>query len=207
MAMQRWVLAALMIVAALGGAALAVETPPYKQVLRDGDFELRDYPALVVAEVTVDGNQKQAASKGFRLLAGYIFGANKKRQSIAMTAPVAQQAASEKIAMTAPVAQTKSAAGTWVVRFTMPSEWSLQTLPIPDDSRVTLRNTEPARFAVLRFSGLAQPSDVEAKSNELLGLVKSHDLHPIGPVSLAQYNPPWTLWFIRRNEVMIEVAR
>jgi hypothetical protein len=204
---KRWMLAGLLIVATLGSTAMAVETPPYKEVLHDGDFELRDYPALVVAEVTVDGDQKEAASKGFRLLAGYIFGANKKRQSIAMTAPVAQQAVSEKIAMTAPVAQTQSAAGRWVVRFTMPSTWSLQTLPVPDDSRVKLRNTEPARFAVLRFSGLAQPDDVQTKSSELLARVKSHDLHAIGPVSLAQYNPPWTLWFMRRNEVMVEVER
>lgn len=207
MAVRRWMLAGLMIGAAVGCAAMAVETPPYKRVLRDGDFELRDYPALVVAEVTVDGDQKEAANKGFRLLAGYIFGANKKRQSIAMTAPVAQQEVSEKIAMTAPVAQTQNTAVTWVVRFTMPSTWSLQTLPVPDDSRVKLRNTEPARLAVLRFSGLARPNDVETKSSELLALVKSHDLHAIGPVSLAQYNPPWTLWFMRRNEVMVAVGR
>ena len=203
--MKRWMLVGLMIVATLGSAAMAVETPPYKEILREGEFELRLYPALVVAEVTVDGDQKEASNKGFRVLAGYIFGANKKRQSIAMTAPVSQQAVSEKIAMTAPVAQTQSAAGVWVVRFTMPSTWSLQTLPVPDDSRVKLRNTEPARFAVLRFSGLAQPDSVAAKSNELLALVKSHDLHAIGPVSLAQYNPPWTPWFMRRNEVMVEV--
>lgn len=203
--MKRWMLTGLMLVATLGSTAMAVETPTYKQVLRDGEFELRDYPALVVAEVTVNGDQKEASEKGFRLLAGYIFGGNKKRQSIAMTAPVAQQAASQKIAMTAPVAQTQSAAGTWIVRFTMPSSWSLQTLPIPDDSSVKLRNTEPGRFAVLQFSGLAQPHDVQTKSRELLALVKSHDLHAIGPVSLAQYNPPWTLWFMRRNEVMVEV--
>ncbi|MEO9079298.1 MAG: heme-binding protein [Rhodanobacter sp.] len=205
--MKRWMLAGLMIAATLGSVAMAVETATYKEVLREGAFELRDYPALVIAEVTVDGDQKEAANKGFRLLAGYIFGANKKRQSIAMTAPVAQQAVSEKIAMTAPVAQTQNATGTWVVRFTMPSTWTLQTLPVPDDSTITLRNTEPARFAVLQFSGLAQPSDVETKSSELLTLVKSHDLHAIGPVSLAQYNPPWTLWFMRRNEVMVEVER
>jgi hypothetical protein len=204
---NRWIVVCLLIVATLGNAAMAVETPAYQEVLRAGDFELRDYPALVVAEVTVEGDQKEAASKGFRLLAGYIFGANKKRQSIAMTAPVAQQAVNEKIAMTAPVAQTQSATGTWVVRFTMPSTWSLQTLPVPDDSRVKLRNTEPARFAVLRFSGLAQPNDVQTKFNELLALVKSHHVHAIGSVSLAQYNPPWTLWFMRRNEVMVEVER
>ena len=186
---------------------MAVEMPPYIEILRDEAFELRDYPALVVAEVTVDGDQKEASNAGFRLLAGYIFGANKKRQKIAMTAPVAQQPISGKIAMTAPVAQTQSAGGTWVVRFTMPGKWSLQNLPLPDDSRVKLRNTEAARFAVLRFSGAAQSSDLETRSSELLALVKSHDLHAIGPVSLAQYNPPWTLWFMRRNEVAVEVER
>ncbi|UGB37222.1 SOUL family heme-binding protein [Frateuria soli] len=197
----------MLLVTALGSAAMAVETPPYKEVRRDGDFEVRDYPALVVAEVTVDGDQKEAANKGFRLLAGYIFGANRTRQGIAMTAPVAQEAVGEKIAMTAPVAQTQSAAGTWVVRFTMPRAWSLETLPVPDDSRVTLRRTEPARFAVLRFSGLARPDDVRTRSDELLAWVKSHDLHATGRVTLAQYNPPWTLWFMRRNEVMVEIER
>ena len=78
---------------------------------------------------------------------------------------------------------------------------------MPNDARVELRNIEPARFAVLRFSGLAQPGDVEAKSNELLAQVTSHRLRALGAVSLAQYNPPWTLWFLRRNEVMVEVER
>ena len=205
MALKRWVLAASMAVATLASSAMAVEEPAFKQVLREGDFELRDYPELVAAEVTVAGDQKEAANKGFRLLAGYIFGGNKRRQSIAMTAPVAQQAASEKISMTAPVAQTQNAAGSWVVRFTMPSAYSLQTLPVPDDSRVSLRNIAPARFAVLRFSGMARSGDVETRSNELLALVTSHRLRAIGSVSLAQYNPPWTLWFMRRNEVMVEV--
>lgn len=204
---KRWLVTGLMLAATLGSAAMAVETPAFSSVSRDGDFELRDYPALIVAEVTVDGDQKEASSKGFRLLAGYIFGANKKRESMAMTAPVAQQPVSEKISMTAPVTQTPIFTDTWVVRFTMPARWSMQTLPVPDDSRVTLSRTEPARFAVLQFSGLAQPDDVELKSSELLALVKAHDLRAVGHVSLAQYNPPWTLWFMRRNEVMIEVER
>ncbi len=207
MATKRWLLATAMLVATVAGTAMAVEEPAFKQVLREGNFELRDYPAVVVAEVTVTGDQKEAANAGFRLLAGYIFGGNKRRQSIAMTAPVAQQAASEKIAMTAPVAQTQASTGAWVVRFTMPSAYTLQTLPVPNDARVQLRNIEPARFAVLRFSGLAQPGDVETKSNELLAQVTSHRLRALGSVSLAQYNPPWTLWFMRRNEVMVEVER
>lgn len=205
--MKHTLLVGLLLVAVPAGLAMAVETPPHKTVVRDGDYELRDYPALVVAEVTVDGEQKAAANKGFRLLAAYIFGANRKRQDIAMTAPVAQQPAGEAIAMTAPVAQVPGAAGTWVVRFTMPSQWSLQTLPVPNDPAVTLRNTEPARFAVLRFSGLAKPDDVRERSAELLAWAKARKLRVAGPASLAQYNPPWTLWFLRRNEVMVEVAR
>lgn len=205
--MKHTLLVGLLLVAVPAGLAMAVETPPYKTVVRDGDYELRDYPALVVAEVTVDGEQKAAANKGFRLLAAYIFGANRKRQDIAMTAPVAQQPAGQAIAMTAPVAQVPGAAGTWVVRFTMPSQWSLQTLPVPDNPAVTLRNTEPARFAVLRFSGLAKPDEVRERSAELLAWAKARKLRVAGPVSLAQYNPPWTLWFMRRNEVMVEVAR
>lgn len=205
--MKHTLLVGLLFVAVPAGLAMAVETPPYTTVVRDGDYEVRDYPALVVAEVTVEGEQKVAANKGFRLLAGYIFGANRKRQDIAMTAPVAQQAAGEKIAMTAPVAQAPGAAGAWVVRFTMPGQWSLQTLPVPDNPAVTLRNTAPARFAVLRFSGLAKPDDVRARSAELLAWAKARKLRAAGPVSLAQYNPPWTLPFLRRNEVMVEVAR
>ena len=183
---------------------MAVEEPAFKTVLEDGEFEVRDYPSLVVAEVTVRGEQKEAANEGFRLLAGYIFGGNTRRQGIAMTSPVAQEPTSEKIAMTAPVTQTQDA-GTWTVRFTMPSAYSLEALPTPNDPKVQLRRVPPARFAVLRFSGLARPADVQAKSEALLAATKAHRLRTIGNVSLAQYNPPWTPWFMRRNEVMVPV--
>ena len=183
---------------------MAVEEPAFKTVLQDGHFEVRDYPALIVAEVTVSGEQKEAARKGFRLLAGYIFGGNKRLQSIAMTAPVAQEPTSKKIAMTAPVTQIRNA-GTWTVRFTMPSSYTLDTLPEPNDPKVHLRSLPPERFAVLRFSGLADKNDVDGKSEELIAATRTHQLRAIGQVSLAQYNPPWTLWFMRRNEVMIPV--
>ena len=183
---------------------MATEEPAFTSVVKDGAFEVRDYPALVVAEVTVSGEQKEAANKGFRLLAGYIFGGNKRRQSISMTAPVAQEPISEKIAMTAPVTQIRNA-GSWTVRFTMPSEYTLDALPEPNDPQVHLRSLPPARFAVLRFSGLARQNDVDEKSEELVAAAKAHHLRAIGQVTLAQYNPPWTLWFMRRNEVMIPV--
>jgi hypothetical protein len=183
---------------------MAVEEPAFKTVLQEGAFEIRDYPSLVVAEVTVSGGQKEAASKGFRLLAGYIFGGNKRRQSIPMTAPVEQAPSSEKIAMTAPVTQIADA-GNWIVRFTMPRAYTLDTLPEPNDPKVQLKRLPPERVAVVRFSGLAGKGDVDAKTTELVALTKAHHLGAIGPVSLAQYNPPWTLWFMRRNEVMIPI--
>ncbi len=190
--------------AILGTPTMAIEEPKYTVALHEGAFEIRDYQAAVAAEVTVTGNQKSAVSKGFRLLAGYIFGGNTRRQSIAMTAPVAQQPAGEKIAMTAPVSQTPYD-GAWVVRFTMPAGYTLETLPQPDNPKVKLRNVPPARFAVIRFSGYASESSVAAKTAELKAFIESHHLQAIGPASLAQYNPPWTLWFMRRNEVMIEL--
>lgn len=189
----------------LGAPAMAVEEPAFQTVLKDGAFEIRDYPALAVAEVTVTGEQKEAASKGFRLLAAYIFGGNRRKQSIAMTAPVAQEATNEKIVMTAPVTQTQTA-GEWAVRFTMPSTYSLETLPEPNDARVRLRVTPPARFAVVRFSGLARPEDVATKTAELSAWMQNRHLRDAGPPSLAQYNPPWTPWFMRRNEVMIPIG-
>ncbi|MGO3932414.1 heme-binding protein [Rhodopseudomonas pseudopalustris] len=187
----------------LGAPAMAVEEPAFQTVLEDGAFSIRDYPALVVAEVAVAGEQKEAASAGFRLLAGYIFGGNRRRQSIAMTAPVTQEpTTNEKIAMTAPVTQTQTAGG-WVVRFTMPSSYSMETLPEPNDPRIHLRINPPARFAVVRFSGLARPDDVIAKTAELRIWIQQLRLREAGSPSLAQYNPPWTIWFMRRNEVMI----
>ena len=205
MTLRRIVLGAMLGATLFGTDAMAVEEPAFRSVLHEGAFEVRDYPALVIAEVTVSGDQKEAASKGFRLLAGYIFGGNKRRQSIAMTAPVAQAPTSEKIAMTAPVTQIQSA-GEWVVRFTMPSAYSMDTLPEPNDPKVHLRVLQPTRFAVLQFSGLARKDDVATKTAELEKLAGTHHLRAIGPASLAQYDPPWTLWFMRRNEVMLPVA-
>jgi hypothetical protein len=198
-------LGAILCATLIGTQAMAVEEPAFRTVLHEGAFEIRDYPALVVAEVTVSGDQNTAANKGFRLLAGYIFGGNRRRQSIAMTAPVAQTPANETIPMTAPVTQTQDA-NTWVVRFTMPSAYTLETLPEPTDSRVHLHTTPPTRFVVLQFSGLARKDLVKAKTMELDAWIKSRNLHAIGPASLAQFDPPWTLWFMRRNEVMIPVT-
>jgi hypothetical protein len=185
------------------GTAMATEEPPFKLVAEEGAFSVREYPALVVAEVTVSGNQDAAANAGFKLLAGYIFGGNTPGQRIAMTAPVVQaRSEGEKIAMTAPVMQTGEA-GRWTVRFVMPAGYTLQTLPTPKDARVKLLAVPPSRMAVVRFSGLANAPDVERQTTLLREFIARKNFRVAGPASLARYNPPWTLWFMRRNEVMI----
>ncbi len=203
--MRRILLGLFVGLTLMGSPAMAVEEPKYTLVLQEGTFEVRDYPPSLVAEVTVNGDQGGSASRGFRLLAGYIFGGNQTRQSIPMTAPVAQRSTHETIPMTAPVTQSGSQ-GAWVVRFTMPSRYSFETLPQPTDPRVKLKAVTAARFAVVRFSGIANPKSFEAKAEEVLGFIKAHNFHAIGPATLAQYDPPWTLWFLRRNEVMIQIA-
>src|SRR5690606_32462951 len=147
--------------AIFGGSAMATEEPAYNVVIQEGAFEVRDYPALVAAEIAVTGSRDEASNTGFRALAGYIFGGNTRRQSIAMTAPVVQQRTTgETIAMTAPVTQS-GGDGAWVVRFVMPSDYTMETLPTPNDARVRLVSVAPQRFAIVRFSGLARPADVE----------------------------------------------
>ena len=186
---------------------MATEEPAFTVAFHEGEFEVRDYPALVVAEVSVSGSRDEASNAGFRLLAGYIFGGNTRRQSIAMTAPVVQERASgETIAMTAPVTQSGEE-GAWIVRFTMPNNYTLETLPTPNDARVRLVPMPAARYAVVRFSGLSRPADVERRTATLREFMARRQLRAAAPPSLARYNPPWTLWFMRRNEVWIPVER
>jgi len=184
---------------------MAVEEPKFQVSVREDAFEVRDYPALVAAEVQVGGSREEASNAGFRLLAAYIFGGNTRRESIAMTAPVVQAPVSQNVPMTAPVIQSGEA-GAWTVRFIMPEGSTLQSLPTPNDPKVRLLELAPQRFAVVRFSGLAGAKDVERHTQELRAFMTRRDLNASGSPSLARYNPPWTLWFMRRNEVMIPLA-
>lgn len=187
----------------IGASAMATEEPSFKVSFRDGDFEVREYPTLIAAEVTVGGDRAEASNAGFRLLAGYIFGGNTRKQSIAMTAPVVQSTVkSESIAMTAPV-MVAGELGAWTVQFIMPSAYTLDTLPIPNDSRVRLKVLPPARVAVVTFSGFAHEPDLRKKTAELEAFTSARKLPVVGAASLARYNPPWTPWFMRRNELMV----
>jgi len=197
--------AMVVALSAAGGSAMATEEPTYSVNLKEGSFEVRDYPAMVAAEVSVSGDRGEASSEGFKLLAGYIFGGNTRKQSIAMTAPVVQAAGeSEKIAMTAPVLQTGQS-GSWTVRFLMPSSYTLDTLPKPNDARVRLLPVPATRMAVVQFSGLAREDDIVTQTGLLNTLVARHKLQALGTPVVARYNPPWTPWFMRRNEIMVAV--
>ena len=188
---------------------MATEEPAFTSSLKEGHFEVRNYPALIAAQVSVTGTRDEASTAGFKLLAGYIFGGNTRKQSISMTAPVVHaQAGSETIAMTAPVIQTGVAgqAGAWTVRFIMPSAYTLETLPTPHDPKVQLLPLPPARFAAVMFSGVAWEADVAERTSELNAYIAKHALKPAGAPALARYNPPWTPWFMRRNEVLIPLT-
>jgi hypothetical protein len=185
----------------------AIEEPAFETLQADGDFELRRYAPMIVAETLVEGDLWGASNRGFRVIAGYIFGDNASvrgpgEEKIAMTAPVTMEAAPEKIAMTAPVA-AETTPGRFRMHFVMPSQYTMQTLPRPKDARVTLREVPAQRMAVLKFSGFSGEDKVRQKSGALLDWLRGQGLQPAGPVQLARYDPPWTLPFLRRNEVMV----
>ena len=187
--------------------AHAVEEPQWTLVYSDEAFEVREYAPAVVAETEVTGDRGQAINEGFRRLARYIFGGNAPNQSIAMTAPVAQrQGGGERIAMTAPVAQARSA-DAWVVTFYMPPGSTLKAMPRPLDDTVVLREIASRRVAVLRFSGLATQRNLDEHAEALRQRIVTRGERAIGPVTYAFYNPPWTLPWSRRNEVMLELAQ
>ncbi len=183
---------------------MATERPSFKLLERFERFEVREYPQQVVAETTVDAERSQAGAQGFRRLAGYIFGGNRGSKSIAMTAPVSATRG-QKIAMTAPVSQTAAAPNRWVIQFTMPSEFTLQALPEPLDERVRLRAIGPRRVAVLRYSGQWSEGLYEKELTGLKDAIAGAGMKVRGEATWARYDPPWTPWFLRTNEIQLEL--
>ena len=202
-----WLIAALVVVligVTLWGPIVSnVEQPKYKTVESSGNIEIRDYAPMIVAEAEVSGDRRDAIGKGFRVIADYIFGNNTTAQKVPMTAPVTQQG-SEKIAMTAPVTQ-QGDGNTWRVRFIMPSSYTMETLPKPNNPAVELKQIGAKRYAVIRFSGMAGEDSLKRYTEELNAFIGAKKLTPLSAPTYAFYNPPWTLPFLRRNEVMVEI--
>jgi len=196
---------ALAMVLLTSGVAMAIEEPEYEVVADHGDFEIRRYAPMILAETRVDSDFEGAGNEAFRRLFGYISGDNAARAKIDMTAPVVQELSSEKIAMTAPVVQQSDDSG-WRVAFVVPAEYSWETAPQPTDPRVSLRQVPERLVAAVRFSGTWGEERFIGHEGELRQRLTEHGLRPIGEAVYARYNPPFTPWFMRRNEVMIPVA-
>lgn len=191
---------------------MAIEEPNYTVLSQVEDFELRRYDEQLVAQTWVSGDQDTASRQGFKILADYIFGNNTapsgESSKISMTAPVTIQSdnlngqASQKIAMTAPVSMQQND-GKWRVQFTMPSQYTMQTLPKPNNPDVKIVQVPAQTYGVIKFSGLAGSKKVAKKTETLKSWMQTQKLMITGTPELARYNPPWTLPFIRRNEVMM----
>jgi len=206
MGMKRTIRLALVTVAVTLGAmnTMAVEEAPYKVVKKDNRFEIRDYAAHVLAETIVEGDLEDAGNNAFYRLFNYISGNNRSRTKVAMTAPVSQQSVGEKIAMTAPVEQRRANAN-WAVSFTMPDSYTLESLPVPEDPTVTLRQVPARRMAVVRYSGFWSEKRYLKFKTQLEAWISEMGLTTAGDPVWARYNPPFTPWFLRRNEILIPV--
>ncbi len=195
---------AVLVVASFSGTIMSqVEQPKYTLLESQGEIEIREYSPMIVAEVDVRGERMKALNQGFRLIADYIFGNNLSSRKVPMTAPVTQEAG-EKIAMTAPVTQDGSG-DTWKVRFVMPMDYTLATLPEPKNQDVHLIAIPAKRVAVIRFSGFNTERNIKTHREALLKYIADQHLSVVGQPTTAFYNPPWTLPFQRRNEIMIEL--
>lgn len=181
-----------------------VEHPKYQVISSFDNIEMRKYSSMIIAEVEVKGERKQAINDGFRLLADYIFGNNQVQQEIAMTAPVQQQPANQKIAMTAPVQQQREN-DTWKISFVMPSEYTMKTLPIPINNQVTLKEIPARQFIVIKFRGMNSDENIDKHMKQLMQHIKENNLTTTETPKFAFYNPPWTLPIMRRNEIMMEI--
>ena len=185
---------------------MAIEEARYTVLEKDKEFELRQYEPQIVAETLVEGSFEEVGNQGFRRLFAYISGNNQRTQSIAMTAPVTQEAGSVKIPMTAPVGQER-VGEKWRITFLMPLQYTMETLPIPLDPNIVLKVIPGRLMATIRYSGTWSKGNFEENETQLLEWIAQHGLKPVGEPVWARYNPPFTPWFMRRNEVLIPVER
>lgn len=184
---------------------MAIEEAEYTVVIKEGDYEIRDYKPHVLAETIVEGEFDKAGNKAFSRLFKYISGNNEARDKVAMTAPVSQEAKGEKISMTAPVGQ-QQVGKRWTVSFMMPASYTLETLPKPLDPTVTLRLVPARKLAAVRYSGFWSEEGYLQNKAALESWIKQRGQTPVGEPIWARYNAPFSLWFMRRNEVLIEIA-
>lgn len=187
---------------------MAYEEPEYRVVEEHEEYELRVYEPYLVAETVVEGDYGESGSSGFRILAGYIFGNNRSSEKMAMTAPVTREPVEGvKMNMTAPViAEAAADAGRYRYQFVMERKYTRETLPVPEDERVSIREIPARTMAAHRYSGRWTAANFEKHLAILLDALERDGVEVIGKPLSAAYNSPFTPPFLRRNEVLVEVA-
>ncbi len=186
------------------------ESPDYHVEVKDGEFEIRLYPGYILAQVDVEGDFRDALLKGFSILADYIFGNNRRKEELPMTSPVTivERGSSERIPMTVPVTEEVPddvEEGTYRISFTMPSKYTLETLPEPVDDRISFREERNQRMAAYRFSGRVNSRMAREKIAELREWLRKNSIEPGSRFIVAQYNHPAVPGFMRKNEILVKV--
>lgn len=190
---QRSLLIILIMIILFSGAhsTLASEEASYKVIKVENSFEVRDYAPYILAETYVTGDFDEAGSNAFRRLFRYISGENRTQEKIDMTAPIGQQKSGDQ----------------WVVSFMMPASSNMETLPVPDDPLVTLRQVSTRRMATIRYSGSWSKKNYQKNKIKLDSWVQKEDLSVLGEAIWARYNAPFVPWFMRRNEILVPVLK
>lgn len=200
----------ILIIWTVGSYAVvwSVEQPAYTVKENKTGYEIRMYPAYIIAKTTVSGSFEEGTSEGFRIIADYIFGNNTRKESIAMTSPVLESqsgASAQKIAMTTPVLDTESSSGTRTIAFIVPSAYTLKNLPTPNNPAVILEAVPARTVAALSFTWYPTASRVEAKKSLLKSYLARDGTIAIGDAETARYNPPLSMPLMLRNEILIPI--
>lgn len=180
------------------------EEARYSVLKSDGEYEIRQYESMIIAETTVEGDYRSTSGKAFSKLASFIFGDNKAESNIDMTTPVLQEQGGEEITMTAPVIQKKTGE-TWITAFVMPREYTMETIPKPLDKDIVLREIPGGKVASIRYSGLHSEKNIARYAEKLNKWIVQNGYRPVSRPRAATFDPPWTLPFLRRNEVHIDI--
>ena len=183
------------------------EGPSFKVIEKNGNFEIREYSSYIIAKTTVEGSYDDSSGEAFRILAGYIFGKNKGNKKIAMTSPVEMEEKPTKIAMTSPV-EMSQVGDSFTMSFSMPSKYKIDDLPEPLDERISFEKIEPRTVASHEFSWFSSKKRNLKKAEELRNWLKGNKNYIVDDThTFAGYNPPWTLPFLKRNEVHLKLEK
>jgi len=190
------------------GPALAqkgTEQPKYEVIKLSDGVELRRYAPHLVAEITVvAGSMREASRTGFGPLARYIFGNNQGERKIAMTAPVTTQekTSGTEIAMTAPVTTSANENGAYTIRFSMPSKWTLDTLPIPNDDEIQTNQVDTEIRVAYQFVGARSQARINEATAKIAAFLEAEKLEATSSIIIAGYDGPSVPIRMKRWEVM-----